>query len=84
MTPNFFPRLSNSTSPKAKRIPMTLSNEQLQSVSRGYWVMYLTDLVTGHTLKVKGAECSIEGCMCDAQIAKSSLNQINKKYEIVK
>jgi len=46
--------------------------------------MDLTDLVTGHTLKVKGAECSIEGCMCDAQIAKSSLNQINKKYEIVK
>lgn len=83
MKPNFFPRVSNSTRPNVKRVSMTLSDKELRDIPRGYWVKEVTDLATGFTVTVKGAECSLEGCMCDAQIANSSLHQINRKYEIV-
>jgi hypothetical protein len=59
------PRLSEAS---AERLQMMLSAGDRDKVSRGEWEEVLTDLQSGRRYKVRGAACSLPGCMCDAVI----------------
>jgi hypothetical protein len=59
------PRVSDAS---AERLQMMLSAQDRDKVGRGEWEEVLTDLQSGRRYKVRGAACSLPGCMCDAVI----------------
>jgi len=53
-------------------VEMQLTLADLNKTGRGIepWEATVTDQVTGKKFVVSGAECSLPGCMCAAQIIK--------------
>ncbi|MDE2057167.1 MAG: hypothetical protein KGI88_08095 [Betaproteobacteria bacterium] len=67
----FTPKISLNSN---ERIIMYLSDEDAQKVRfRGSWSAEVTDVTTQISYKVKGCQCSITKCMCDAYIVQSNI-----------
>jgi len=63
----FTPRQSDSD----ERMELDLSEEDHAKTSRGQeWEAQVTDRKTGRSYVVRGADCGLPGCWCDAEIVR--------------
>lgn len=74
--PILTPRINNRS---PMRLRMEISNEDSIKVRRGKWTANITDLNTKKKYIIRGAECSIKGCHCDAVIVQEIICKPVKK-----